>query len=135
MSSDVLHDTMDISWHKKPRRDSHPQPHDGSHTIAISAFFLSTLEIPWQRKRLVKEMWESGAGTIVSRLIPFDILPLIPVRRFYWITAVQPASKTLPRLESSCWTLAGRKWRMARTRLLGHTFWHRYVPLSPQIRL
>lgn len=64
---------MDISWHRKPHGDSHPQPHDGSRTIAISAFFLSTLETPWRRKKLVKEMWESGAGTIVSRLIAFDI--------------------------------------------------------------
>jgi hypothetical protein len=72
MSSDIPHDNVDISWRRSFLHDSHPQPHDGSHTVAISAFFLSTLQTPWQRKRLIKEMWESGAGTIVNGLIIFN---------------------------------------------------------------
>jgi hypothetical protein len=71
VSSDILHDEMDISWHRGFVPDSHPQPHDGSHTLAISAFFLSTLQTSLQKKRLIKEMWKSGAGTIVSRLVIF----------------------------------------------------------------
>ncbi|KAI0281665.1 mitochondrial small ribosomal subunit Rsm22-domain-containing protein [Russula aff. rugulosa BPL654] len=60
---DVPHDNLDLSWHRS--HHDHPQPHDGSETIAISAFFLSTLQTSLKRKRMVKEMWESGAGTIV----------------------------------------------------------------------
>jgi len=61
---DVPHDNLTISWHGRFHHDN-LQPYDGSHTVAISAFFLSTLQHSPQRKRLVKEMWESGAGTIV----------------------------------------------------------------------
>ena len=50
--------------YRRPHRDSHPQSHDGSHTNAISAFFyLLKSETPWQQRRSVKEIWESGAGT------------------------------------------------------------------------
>lgn len=72
ISSDIPHDNVDLSWRRRFLHDSHPQPHDGSHTVAISAFFLSTLQTLWQRKKLIKEMWESGAGTIVNKLIIFD---------------------------------------------------------------
>lgn len=132
MPLDVSHDNLDLSWHRS-HLDSHPQPHDGNETIAISAFFLSTLQTSLKRKRIVKEMWESGAGTIVRRVILSIFLPLILVHRFYWITAIRPASKALPRPENFCWTLARRKWGMTRTRSLGHTFWHRYASLSHKI--
>ncbi|KAI9511726.1 Rsm22-domain-containing protein [Russula earlei] len=62
---DVQHDNLDVTWHRKFPHDGHTQSHDGNHTIAISAFFLSTLQTSLQKKRLVKEMWESGAGIIV----------------------------------------------------------------------
>ncbi|KAI0257273.1 mitochondrial small ribosomal subunit Rsm22-domain-containing protein [Lactifluus subvellereus] len=62
---DIPHDSLNISWQRKLHHDSYSQPHDGSHTMAISAFFLSTLRTSLQRKSLVKEMWESGAETIV----------------------------------------------------------------------
>lgn len=41
-------------------------PHD-KQTIALSAFFLSTLSTEIERKKLVKEMWESGAEVMVWR--------------------------------------------------------------------
>jgi hypothetical protein len=66
---DIPHDSLDIAWHRTFHHDSLPQPLDGSNTIAISAFFLSTLRNSLQRKLVVKEMWESGADTIVSRLV------------------------------------------------------------------
>jgi hypothetical protein len=71
-ATDVPHDNLDISWHRS-HHDSHPQPHNGRETIAISAFLLSTLQTSLKQKRVVKEMWESGAGTIVRRLIAFYI--------------------------------------------------------------
>lgn len=77
MPLDVPHDNLDISWHRS-HHDRHPQAHDGSETIAISAFFLSTLQNYLKRKRVVKEMWESGAGTIVRRLIAFYIFARNP---------------------------------------------------------
>jgi hypothetical protein len=69
---DIPHDSLNIAWQRKFHHDSFAQTHDGSSTIAISAFFLSTLRTSLQRKSLVKEMWESGADTIVSRLIIAD---------------------------------------------------------------
>jgi hypothetical protein len=76
MPLDVPHDNLDLSWHRS-HHDRNSQPHDGSETIAISAFFLSTLQ-SLKRKRIVKEMWESGAETIVRRLITFYILASNP---------------------------------------------------------
>ena len=40
----------------------------GISTIALSAFMLSSLSSPLARKKLVKEMWESGAEVLVSIL-------------------------------------------------------------------
>ncbi|KAI9444934.1 Rsm22-domain-containing protein [Lactarius indigo] len=65
LEGDVLHDGLDISWQRKFQPENIPQAHDGSSTIAISAFFLSTLQTPFQRKALIEEIWESGAETIV----------------------------------------------------------------------
>ncbi|KAI0308079.1 mitochondrial small ribosomal subunit Rsm22-domain-containing protein [Multifurca ochricompacta] len=61
----IPHDNLDISWQRKFHRDNWPQSYDGSQTIAVSAFFLSTLQTSLQRKALMKEMWESGADIIV----------------------------------------------------------------------
>lgn len=41
---------------------------DGQNTLGLSAFVLSSLSNPLQRKQMVKEMWESGAHTLVSHL-------------------------------------------------------------------
>ncbi|KAJ3532591.1 hypothetical protein NMY22_g7683 [Coprinellus aureogranulatus] len=38
---------------------------DGEKTLGLSAFVLSSLANPLQRKQMVKEMWESGAHTLV----------------------------------------------------------------------
>ncbi|KAH9050521.1 Rsm22-domain-containing protein [Lactarius hengduanensis] len=62
---DVLHDGLDVSWQRKFQPDNIPQVYDGSSTVAISAFFLSTLQKPFQRKALIEEIWGSGAETIV----------------------------------------------------------------------
>lgn len=62
---DVPHDGLDVSWQKSFHSDNTPQVHAGSGTVAITAFFLSMLNTPLQRKALIEEMWESGAETIV----------------------------------------------------------------------
>ena len=67
ISSDVPHDGLDVSWQRKLHPDGIPQTHDGRSTVAISAFFLSTLHTPLKRKALIEEIWGSGAETIVSR--------------------------------------------------------------------
>ena len=72
VSSDIPHDNTQISWERIFHHDSYPQPHDGGHTVAISAFFLSTLQTSLKRKRLIKEMRESGAGTIVNIFVIFN---------------------------------------------------------------
>ncbi|KAF8273002.1 mitochondrial small ribosomal subunit Rsm22-domain-containing protein [Lactarius quietus] len=61
----VPHGGMDVSWQRKFHSDNIPQVHDGSSTVAISAFFLSTLNTQLQRKALIEEIWECGAETIV----------------------------------------------------------------------
>lgn len=38
----------------------------GHNALAISAFHLSSLPTALARKQMVKEMWESGAHTLVS---------------------------------------------------------------------
>ncbi|KAF8347029.1 mitochondrial small ribosomal subunit Rsm22-domain-containing protein [Amanita rubescens] len=51
-----------IHWQKSFRKESYS---DNKQTIALSAFFLSTLSTPIARKKLVKEIWESGAEVMV----------------------------------------------------------------------
>jgi hypothetical protein len=65
---------LDVIWQRKLLSDNIPQVHDGSSTVAISAFFLSTLNTPLQRKALIEEIWESGAETIVIRSTVFNLL-------------------------------------------------------------
>ncbi|EIW87110.1 hypothetical protein CONPUDRAFT_116167 [Coniophora puteana RWD-64-598 SS2] len=56
----------DISWSKSYHEDRHSVPREeGSNTLALSAFNLSSLNPPLARKTQVKEMWQSGAGTII----------------------------------------------------------------------
>lgn len=42
------------------------QADDGASTLAISAFVLSQLPTPANKKQIVKEMWNSSAEVIVS---------------------------------------------------------------------
>ncbi|KAH9004167.1 Rsm22-domain-containing protein [Lactarius hatsudake] len=58
-----------VSWQRKFQPDDIPQVYDGSSTVAISAFFLSTLQKPFQRKALIEEIWGSGAETIPRELL------------------------------------------------------------------
>lgn len=55
-----------MSWKKSFRDDDKIRRSEGGDVLALSAFLLSSLPTPLARKALVKEMWDSGAGIIVS---------------------------------------------------------------------
>jgi hypothetical protein len=56
---------LSVQWQKTFHEDDHAKPADGGRTLAISAFSLSALPNAAARKQLVREMWDSGAETIV----------------------------------------------------------------------
>ncbi|KAI0778648.1 mitochondrial small ribosomal subunit Rsm22-domain-containing protein [Trametes elegans] len=65
LTRDVEMGTLDVSWQKAFREDNVTAREDGSSVVALSAFFLSSLPTPFDRKALVQEMWESGAEVMV----------------------------------------------------------------------
>ncbi|KAJ7269291.1 mitochondrial small ribosomal subunit Rsm22-domain-containing protein [Mycena haematopus] len=54
-----------VSWHKSFREDDAIPRSEGQHTVALSAFMLSSLANHNARKALIKEMWSSGAHVLV----------------------------------------------------------------------
>jgi hypothetical protein len=56
-----------VAWQKSLHEDDKVRRAQGGDVLAVSAFALSSLSNPLDRKVLVKEMWESGADVIVSR--------------------------------------------------------------------
>jgi ribosomal protein RSM22 (predicted rRNA methylase) len=62
-SSDVDFGPLSASWHKM--LPELPVAEGEGETLALSAFALSGLPSPLARKQLVREMWASGADTIV----------------------------------------------------------------------
>ncbi|KAH9949373.1 mitochondrial small ribosomal subunit Rsm22-domain-containing protein [Amylocystis lapponica] len=62
---DVKLGGLSISWQKSFQETDRIQRTEGGDVLALSAFMLSSLPTPLARKALVKEMWESGAGTMV----------------------------------------------------------------------
>lgn len=66
-ATDVDMGSASISWKKTYHGAEKPERTEGE-VLAISAFMMSALPTPLARKALVKEMWESGAETIVNRL-------------------------------------------------------------------
>lgn len=57
--------SLDITWQKAFHEDNVLTGAEGSKTLAMSAFLLSSIPTPVERKALVKEMWESGAEVMV----------------------------------------------------------------------
>lgn len=57
---------MNISWRKSFQDSDRIDPSQGGATLALSAFMLSSLSHDHARKNLLREIWESGAGVIVS---------------------------------------------------------------------
>ena len=64
---------MIVSWQKSFQPDDKVARSKAEDVLALSAFSLSSIPAPLSRKAVVKEMWESGAHTIV-------ILPLVCLR-------------------------------------------------------
>ncbi|KAJ7292885.1 Rsm22-domain-containing protein [Mycena rebaudengoi] len=54
-----------VSWHKSFREDDVIPRSEGHHTVALSAFMLTSLPTHVARKALIKEMWSSGAHVLV----------------------------------------------------------------------
>lgn len=57
--------TLDIAWQKAFHEDNLLTGAESSKVLAVSAFLLSSIPTPVERKALVKEMWESGAEVMV----------------------------------------------------------------------
>jgi hypothetical protein len=55
-------------WSEIESYDKNQFNGDVGHNLAISAFSLSQIPTPAGRKRMIKEIWDSGADTIVSTL-------------------------------------------------------------------
>jgi hypothetical protein len=56
---------LNMLWRKSFQEEDKIPPSLGHDTLALSAFILSSLATSSSRKNMVKEMWESGAHTIV----------------------------------------------------------------------
>ncbi|KAG9313997.1 mitochondrial small ribosomal subunit Rsm22-domain-containing protein [Chiua virens] len=56
---------LQTTWKKSFPEDYCRDPAEGHSTIALSAFMLSAQPSPLARKNMVKEMWDSGAQTII----------------------------------------------------------------------
>lgn len=62
---DVRRNDMIVSWKKSFQEDDRIPRSQGQDAMALSAFSLSSITLPSSRRALVREMWESGAHTIV----------------------------------------------------------------------
>ncbi|KAI9570198.1 Rsm22-domain-containing protein [Boletus coccyginus] len=56
---------LSATWRKTFPDECRVEPAKGHSTIALSAFMLSAQPSPLSRKNMVKEMWDSGAQTII----------------------------------------------------------------------
>ncbi|TFY71841.1 hypothetical protein EVG20_g1169 [Dentipellis fragilis] len=56
---------LTVSWRKSHTTDLDSTTVEGASTLALSAFHITAIPTPVQRKALVKEMWESGADVII----------------------------------------------------------------------
>lgn len=63
---DAKLDKISASWHKGFSDEHNLIAGQGQGAVAISAFHLSEAKGDVERKDLVKQMWNSGADTIVS---------------------------------------------------------------------
>ncbi|TBU34443.1 Rsm22-domain-containing protein [Dichomitus squalens] len=57
--------SLHAAWQKSFHDDDAVDPVESSSAVALSAFLLSSLPTPVDRKIMIKEMWESGAEVIV----------------------------------------------------------------------
>ncbi|KAI6136262.1 mitochondrial small ribosomal subunit Rsm22-domain-containing protein [Pisolithus sp. B1] len=62
--------SLSVTWRKAFHESDRIDRADGQNTVALSAFMLSSLPSQLSKKRMVKDMWESGAHTII--LVDFN---------------------------------------------------------------
>ena len=65
-STDANVGNVGISWQRAFHEEDKSPRNEGGDVLALSAFMLSSLPTSVTRKQMVKEMWESGADTMVS---------------------------------------------------------------------
>ncbi|KAI6047994.1 mitochondrial small ribosomal subunit Rsm22-domain-containing protein [Pisolithus marmoratus] len=74
IGKELLHRTgsgsLSVTWQKALHESDRIDRADGQNTVALSAFMLSSFPSQLSKKQMVKEMWESGAHTIV--LVDFN---------------------------------------------------------------
>ncbi|KAF9245720.1 hypothetical protein BU15DRAFT_85441 [Melanogaster broomeanus] len=56
---------LSATWQKSFHEDDSRDPAEGYSTLALSAFMLSALPTPFAKRKMVQEMWDSGAHTII----------------------------------------------------------------------
>ncbi|KAI0830778.1 Rsm22-domain-containing protein [Trametes gibbosa] len=62
---DIKMGGLSIAWQKSFHEDNTVERDAGSGTLAVSAFLLSSIATPIERKALIREMWDSGAAVMV----------------------------------------------------------------------
>jgi len=60
---------IQVTWQKTFREENVVPRGSGHDALALSAFMLSALPNPVAQKEMVKEMWDSGADTIVCHCL------------------------------------------------------------------
>lgn len=68
---DVRRNDMIVSWKKAFQVDDRIPRSQARGVMALSAFSLSSIPLASSRRTVVKQMWESGAHTIVRDSEPF----------------------------------------------------------------
>ncbi|KAI0652334.1 mitochondrial small ribosomal subunit Rsm22-domain-containing protein [Trametes meyenii] len=71
---DVEQGNLDVSWQKSFHEDNVVDRTSGSRVLAMSAFLMSSLPTPVERKTLVREMWDSGAEVMILIDHDFEIV-------------------------------------------------------------
>lgn len=68
MTTDADIGSLTATWQRTFQSEDKVRRSQGNSTLALSAFYLSSLPYPASRKAIVKEMWESGADIMVSSI-------------------------------------------------------------------
>lgn len=65
---DVEMGGLNVSWQKVFKESNQIPRSEGGDVLALSAFVLSTLSTSWERRDVLKEMWQSGADVMVGKV-------------------------------------------------------------------
>ncbi|KAI0334478.1 hypothetical protein GY45DRAFT_1318524 [Cubamyces sp. BRFM 1775] len=72
---------LGVSWQKSFHEDNVTERAEGANVLAMSAFLISSLPSPIERKALVQEMWDSGAEVMI--LIDHDFESVAAAREHF----------------------------------------------------